>query len=196
MMESYSVSVNGQVFGKTIDCAHDKVPLAYRRMCSWAYIQDTRDRYYSSPPIEWTPLNGNCKKKGIPGIISSAMVGGVLLVASVWWYCRQRSRRQAASNTTSNNPLATIPSTSTAGLYHAADRFNPPLVGATHEPVAIPLERKHPSTNPGQQQILEPHQNPHTVVGIESAIEDDPTSTPPPTLTGAAEASNDAEDFA
>ena len=187
MMESYSVSVNGQVFGKTIDCSHDKVPLAYRRMCSWAYIQY---RYPSSTSIEWTPLNGNCKKKGIPGIISSAMVGGVLLVASVWWYCRRRSRRQAASNTTSNN--------STAGQYLAAHRFNPALVVAVHEPVAIPLERKHPSTtNPGQQ-LLEPNnQNPHTVVGIESAIEDDPTSTPPPpTLTGAAETSNDAEDFA
>ena len=185
LMESYSVSVNGQVFGRTIDCSHKNVPLAYRRMCNWAYIQD-RKWYTGSTSIEWTPLNGNCKKKGIPGIISSATVGGVLLVAGLWWYCRKRRRERAANK----------------DRHDAAPHHRPYPAGvvvAMKESVAIPLERDHPpTTNLAQQQeVLEEdhHQNPHTVVAIEAtAPQDDPTSGTLPTVTAAAY--NDEEDFA
>ena len=128
------------------------------------------------------PLNENCRKKGIPGMISSATVGGVLLVAGLWYCWMLRRRRQAAASQPSNTP----PAPPTADRHEAAPfYFNPysssPAVVAMNGPVVIPLERKDPSTNSAQQ-VLENHQNPHTVVGVESAIQDEP-----PTLTGAGE---------
>ena len=193
IMESFSISVNGEVFDRTIDCSN-KVPLAYRRMCSWTYIERMLQ---STGSNKWTPLNENCRKKGIPGMISSATVGGVLWVAGVW-YCwmKSRRRRQAAASQPSNTPPAP-PTTDrhdhAAPFYFDPYRFTPAVV-AMNEPVAIPLERKHPSTNPAQQ-ALENHQNrPPTVVGIESAIPDEPISIPP-TLIGAGMSDN-TEDFA
>ena len=176
LMESFSVSVNGLVFDRSIDCS-GKVPLAYRRMCSWAYIQE-----YSSLSVEWTPLNGNCKKKGIPGIVTAATVGGVLLIAGL---CHCMNRRYLAARKNPKNP-SVPPAADPHDTVHSP---NPAV--AVSEPVAIPLGVSSPSTNPVLPVVEASNgNNPQTTVGIESSQV--PTSTPQAhTVTV-----SDEEDFA
>ena len=174
IMESSSVSVDGKVIRENIDCSQE-VPLAYRRMCSWAYVEES-----SSLSVQLTPLNGNCKVKGIPGIISSATVGGVLLIAGLC-YCLKRYRVAASKN--SNDPSAPPPGDRNDAA-HA-----PYPAAAMREPVAIPLDVTKPSRSPVVPQVSNGN-NPQTMIGIESSQV--PTSTPQAhTVTV-----SDEEDFA
>ena len=91
MTESYSVSVNGKLFSDRLDCSVE-APLGFRAMCEW--FKEYRSS--SSAGVIMTPLNGNCKMKGIPGYIAGGTVMGFLLIAGLGYYWIKR-RRVAAS---------------------------------------------------------------------------------------------------
>jgi len=162
---SYHVSVNGVVFGDRIDCSQ-KVSLGYDVLCHWLNVVD------NPTPSILTPLNGNCKVKGIPGFIAGGTALGVLMIAGLCFYTM---RRRAISSKESNdmgletackvNGTSPAPGAIEASVTHGTT----PTMVAMSDVVAIPMpnrERSNDPVPPGHE--LENRTTPQTSVDIES----------------------------
>jgi hypothetical protein len=114
MTESYSVSVNGKLFSDRLDCSVE-APLGFRAMCEW--FKEYRPS--SSAGVIMTPLNGNCKMKGIPGYIAGGTVMGALLVAGLGYYLIKK-RRFAARYQSNAQPVVGIPASPCEGQIEDA----------------------------------------------------------------------------
>ena len=152
MTESFSVSVNGKVLNERIDCTM-KVPLGFRDMCEWVNDYYEPILYYISIPL-MTPLNGNCKKKGILGYIAGGTVMGVLLVAFLCYCWIKRRRASMASSKSRDDATLTAATHVVGGTSHGtaapavedvvAHGTNPTNVMSEVVAIALP-NRKHPT---------------------------------------------------
>ena len=110
---SYHVSVNGEFFGDRIDCSH-KVSLRHDVLCHWLRVVD------NPTPSILTPLNGNCKMKGIPGYIAGGTVMGFLLIAGLGYYWI-KWRRVAASKESNDVGIESSQIPASASVGQTAD---------------------------------------------------------------------------